>query len=89
MIKLSNFEIKQYMAFQDAMIKYEINAVVAIVKGNTALPRLKTEASAGFQQEFLQVGDDGLFEISFCVRRFLFQSEEFQYVRVSNKIGRI
>jgi hypothetical protein len=38
---------------------------MTVIKRNTSLPCFKTEAFAGFQKKFLQMIDDGLFELCF------------------------
>ena len=77
------------MAFEYAVVKHEINAVVAVIKRNTTLPGFEAKTFSCFQQKILQVVDDGLFEIGFRKFGLFFQAKELQDVGASDKICRV
>ena len=55
---LSYFEVDQQVAFEDAVIKDQINIEIGILKAQTFLVGNKGKALAKLQEEVLQVGDE-------------------------------
>ena len=61
MAEWPDLEIHQYMAPKEAMVKYQVDKVVVIADGDSFLPSFKTKAGAGFQEEGLQMIQEGGF----------------------------
>lgn len=51
---------------------------MVVVEGESFLAGLEEEAFAEFQEELLELADDGGFEIGLGIGRFIFQAEEFE-----------
>ena len=68
------------------VVEHQIDVVVIVIEGETALPSFEQKAFAKFQQERLQLVDDRGFEIAFAVAGFLFQVQEFEHERVLDQI---
>jgi len=63
MTKRSDLEIQQYVAAKETMVKDQVDIVVLIADGDPLLPGFKTKAGAQFQEECLQMIEEGGFEI--------------------------
>ena len=63
MRKFPRFQIDKDKAFEDIIIKDQINIKVLIVKRNAMLPSNEREPSSKFQQKFLQMVYQRLFKI--------------------------
>jgi hypothetical protein len=61
MAEWPDLEIHQYMAAKEAMVKYQVDKVVLIADGDSFLPSFKTKAGAEFQEEGLQMIQEGGF----------------------------
>jgi len=59
------------------------------VEGEALLARLEEEAFAHFQQEMLDLADDGGFQVRFGIAAALVQTEELQDQRFLEEIGRL
>ena len=60
--ELVELEVDDHVATQETIIEDQVHEEVIFVKGKTFLPRLEQEAFAEFEQEALQVADNGRFE---------------------------
>ena len=58
------------------------------VEGKTLLPRLEEEAFAHFQQEMLDLADDGGLQVGLRIAAPLVQSEELQNERFLEQVAR-
>src|SRR6185437_12762710 len=57
-----------------------------LVEGEAALPSLEEEALAKFEQEALDLADDGGFKIRFGIPCLLIKAEEFEYQRLFQQV---
>jgi hypothetical protein len=85
---LANLQIDQYIAAQQAVIENQVHEEVFFVEGESLLARLKEEAFAHFQQEALDLADDGGFEIGLGVAAALVQPEELQNQGLFKQVAR-
>jgi len=74
----TGFEVEQNMTTQMAMVENEINVIMLVTDSNAALPGLEEKARAEFEEEFLQVVEQGRFEIAFGVLRQFGEAGEFE-----------
>lgn len=69
------------------MKEKQINVVVVDVEGDPLLPFDESEPSAEFEQNRLDLAEDGCFEVLLAVG--VFQTEEVEDIRIAeNEIGR-
>jgi hypothetical protein len=61
-IELADLEIDQHIAAQQAVEENQIDKEMLCIEGETLLPRFKEKAFAEFQQEMLELVDDGRFQ---------------------------
>ena len=71
MLQLSDFQIEQHKAAEQAVIEHQIDHEMLFVKGKTNLPPDECEAGTKLQQELLQVVDDPAFQFAFRIFRQL------------------
>ena len=71
------------------VVENQIHEEVLYVEGEALLPRLEEEAFAHFQQEALDLADDGGFEVGFGITAALVQTEELQNQRFLEEIARL
>src|ERR1039458_10606074 len=72
---LAEFQIDQDVAAQQAVIENQIHEEVVFVEGEAPLPRLEEEALAHFQQEALDLADDGGFQVGLGILAALVQAD--------------
>src|SRR5260370_37430593 len=87
MTKRSDLEIKQYVAAKETMVKDQVDIVVLIADGDPLLPGFKTKAGAQFQEECLQMIEEGGFEIRLAIRGPFGEPREFKHVRIAQERG--
>jgi hypothetical protein len=75
---LANFQIDQDIAAQQAVVENQIHEKVFFVECESLLARLEEKAFAHFQQETLDLADDGGFQIGPRIAAALVQPEELQ-----------
>src|ERR1017187_9118894 len=75
---LAEFQIDQDIAAQQAIVENQVHEEVVFVEGEAPLPRLEEKAFAHFQQETLDLADDGGFQIGLGILAALVQTEELQ-----------
>ena len=68
------------------MVKDKVNVVVLVADGDAALAGFKEEARAEFEQELLQVIQQGFLEFVLGVFRPFGQAGEFQDVRIADEV---
>lgn len=78
MRQFSEFEVDEREAPQGAMVKREVNVEVVAIDGDAFLTSDEEEIASEFQEKFLQMVDDGLFQIFFLEVLRLFEVEKFQ-----------
>ena len=64
-LELFGLQLNQNMAFQQAMIKDQVNIKMLIVNGNPFLARFETEPFPKFEQKELQMIKQGIFKALF------------------------
>src|ERR1035437_4455998 len=75
---LADFQIEQDVAAQQAVVENQIHEEMVFVEGEPLLARPEEEALAHFQQETLDLADDGGFAIRLGIAAALIQTEELQ-----------
>ena len=78
----AGFQINQHKAFEDKIVKNQINEVIAGVGSDEFLSFNECVSFAQFQEKMLQVINDGFFYLAFRVAQVAGQVEEFQYAGV-------
>src|SRR2546422_1028510 len=68
------------------MIKNQIDVIVFVADRNTELPGLKAKASAEFEEKFLQMVEQGFFQITLGEFREFSEAGEFEDVRITDEI---
>ena len=63
------------------MVKKQIDVIVALVDGDAFLPCHEGEVAAQFDDETLQLGQDGGFEVFFRVA--VRQTEKVEHIRIA------
>ena len=81
-------EVDQYKAFQNAMVKNEIDFVSPATDHQLLLSPDIGETFSEFKEEKAQIIDQCLFQITFCVNRKLRQSGEFKNIRLTQNVFR-
>ena len=82
----ADFQIEQDVATEAPLIEDQIHVVVLVAKGHPELAGLETKARAEFEQEFLQVVEQGRFEIALGVLRQLGEAGEFEDVGIADQV---
>ena len=83
----SDLEIQQYVAAKGTMVKNQVDIVVLIADGDPFLPGFKTKAGTQFQEECLQMIEEGGFEIRLAIRGPFGEPREFKHVRIAQERG--
>ena len=87
-VEFLRLQLDEDVAFQDAVVEDEVDALVGVVDQDLLLPSLKTEAGAHFEDEILQVVADPLFQVVLLPTRRQPRAEEFQHVvRLDEIVG--
>ena len=81
-----DFQIQQHVAAEVTMVKDEVNVVVLVAHGDAALAGFKQEAGAEFEEEFLEMVEQGGFEIALGVFGPLAEAGEFKNVGIANEV---
>ena len=76
------FDFDDNETLQQAVIQHQISKKFIAIEMQSFLPGDKGKTIAQFQQKFLQMADDGTFQIFFVIRRFTLQAKKFQHHRV-------
>ncbi len=72
-----------------AVVEHEIDEEMLAVKGEPLLPGLEQEAFAQFQQESLDLVDDGPFQVGFGIAGLFGRAEELQDQRLLEEVQRL
>jgi hypothetical protein len=78
------FQLDQYVAFENAVVKHEINEPVSITNEDTLLTSLEAESVTQFEQEFFQIAEQTVFKIGFAHNFSRLDSEKFEDVGITN-----
>ena len=84
--ELVELQVDDQIATQEAVVEDEIEKVVVAIEGESLLPRLEEEALAEFEEEVLQVRDEGGLEIRLGVGGLLGEAEEFKDERFFEEV---
>jgi len=79
-----DFEFDQDMAFQNSVVKDQVDKKVLVTNQNSLLPSFETEAMPELQQERLQPVDKLLFEVRLAHNLGWFQAKELKYIRIAD-----
>ena len=86
---LADLQIDQHVAAQQAIVEDQIDEEMFFLEGEALLPGLEEEAFAQFQQEALDLADDGGFEVGFGIAAALVQPEELQHQGLFEQVARL
>jgi len=70
------------------MVENQIDEEVVVIEGEALLPRLEEKAFAHFQEEALDLADDGGFEIGLRIAAAFIQAEELEHERFLEQVAR-
>jgi hypothetical protein len=79
-----HFEFNEDMAFKDAMVENEIHKASGFSYDDALLPGFETKPIAQFQQEFMQVVQEGIFKPGFAYRLAGFEPKKFKDVGIAD-----
>ena len=82
----AHFEVDHHEALEQVVIKHQIHVEVFVLESHSLLSGDEGEALAKFQEEGLEIVDDGLFNGGFSQRRVVFQVEKLEHVRVADEL---
>ena len=82
------FQINQYEAFQNTMVKDQIHMIVSIPDGEGILPSHKSKALAQFQQKSLKIIYQLLLQITLLILLLTGHPKEFKRISVSYDVFR-
>jgi len=83
----TNFEVDEQVAAENPVVENEVEVVVFVADGDAPLPGLETKAGSEFQEEGLEMIEQGLFQIGLPIMRALGEAGELQNVGVANEVG--
>jgi hypothetical protein len=86
---LAEFQIDQYVAAQQAVVENQVHEEVVFVEGEAPLACLEEEAFAHFQQEALDLADDGGFQVGLGILAAGIQTEELQNQGFLQQVARL
>src|ERR1017187_330773 len=86
---LAEFQIDQHIAAQQAVVENQVHEEVVFVEGEAPLSRLEEEAFAHFQEETLDLADDGGFQVGLGILGALIQAEELQNQGFLEQVARL
>ena len=72
------FEVDEDKALEQAIVENEINLVFVVFDEESLLTSNEGEAITEFQKEFLQMGNQCVFQIALILVGLLLQAKEFQ-----------
>lgn len=81
----SGFEVNEDKAFEDAVIKDEVDVEVGVVEGDAVLLADEGKAFAEFEEKLFEFFDQALFEFTFFVIAFG-EVEEFEDIGVFDNV---
>src|ERR1017187_4647153 len=84
---LAEFQIDQDVAAQQAVVENQVHEEVVFVEGEAPLARLEEEAFAHFQQETLDLADNGGLQVGLRIAGALVQTEELQDQRFLEQVA--
>src|ERR1017187_2351331 len=86
---LAEFQIDQDIAAQQAVVENQVHEEVVFVEGEPPLACLEEEAFAHFQQETLDLADDGSFQVGLGILAALVQAEKLQDQGFLQQVARL
>jgi len=87
--ELTDFQVNQHVAVQQAIVEHEVNEEVIFIKGEAFLSGLEKEAFSQFQEKVLQFVDDSGFKIGLGVFCLFVEPQKLQHVRLFQQISRL
>ena len=87
--ELAELQVEQDIAAQEAVVENQVHEEVIFVEGEALLARLEEEAFAQFEEETLDLADDGGFEIGLGIAGALLQAEELQDQGFLEQVARL
>lgn len=83
----ADFQVNEQVAAEDAVVEDEVEIVVLVADGYAALAGLEAKAGAEFEEEGLQVVEQGGLEVALEVVGLFCEADELQHVGVADEIG--
>jgi hypothetical protein len=79
-----DFEFDEDVAFEDAVIEYQVYEAVVAANENALLPRLETEAVTEFEKEFLEFVEQNVLQISLSHNVLWLEAQKLEDVGVAH-----
>lgn len=79
-------EFDQHVAFEDAVVEHQVNEEMFAADEQALLPRLEAEAVAEFEQEALQLVEQGVFEMAFAHHFLRLEADEPENIRIADHL---
>jgi len=83
----SHFQLDEDMAFENAVVKHEIDEEVFLADEKTLLAGFETEAMSEFQEEVLKMVEEGCFKVAFFDGEMIREAEELESVNVFGEVA--
>ena len=87
MLQFFGFEIKQYKALQQTVVKDKINTKMVFLESKAFLSGNESKACPKLQQELLQMVDQSAFQLCFRKIGLLRNAQKFENIGIFHKIG--
>lgn len=83
----ADFQVEQDVAAEEAVVEDEVHVVVPVADGDAFLPGLEAEAHAEFEQEGLEMVEEGGLEVVLGVGGAFGQAGKFEHVGIAEQVG--
>lgn len=85
-LKRPDLEVEEDMAAEVAMVEDEVDVVVVATDGDASLPGFEEKAGAEFQEEMLEVVEEGGFEVALGVVGQFGQTGKLEDVGIADEV---
>jgi len=83
------FQVYEHKAFEEVVVKNEINVEVGSLCADAKLAAYEGEALAEFHEKVTQAGDDGVFNLAFSGLGAFWEIEKFENIGVLHQMQRV
>ena len=82
MFNFAPFQVNKYKAFQNAMVKNQVNKKMTIGDGDFILPSDKSKTFSQFQEKMFQVLNKLFFQFTFQILILLWNTQKLKNIRI-------